>query len=90
MSGRTIEFLEWGSGVSLRRSLKVDLLLHFAVADIWGFLILNPYWFLRAFFKTPNISHATTTGLESAGEKHLNPTVPKLIENLPQPLNTDH
>jgi hypothetical protein len=44
---------------------------------------MNPYWLLRAFVKTPNISHATTTGLESAGEKQLNPTVPELIENLP-------
>jgi hypothetical protein len=44
---------------------------------------MNPYWLLRAFGKTPNISHATTTGLESAGEKQLNPTVPELIENLP-------
>jgi hypothetical protein len=52
------------------------------VADIWGFLILNPYWLLRAFVKTPNISHATTTGLESAGEKHPNPTVSELIENI--------
>jgi len=68
-------------GVSLRRSLKVDLLLTFAVADILGFLLLNPYWLLRAFVKTQNISHATTTGLESAGEKQLNPTVPELIEN---------
>ena len=76
-----IRYLEWGSGVSLRRSLKVDLLLTFAVADIWGFLLMNPYWLLRAFVKTPNISHATTTGLESAGEKQLNPTVPELIEN---------
>ncbi len=27
-------------------------------------------------------SHATKTGLESAGEKQLNPTVSELIENL--------
>jgi hypothetical protein len=60
----------------------VDLLLTFAVADIWGFLLLNPYWLLGAFGKTPNISHATTTGLESAGEKQLNSTAPELIENL--------
>jgi hypothetical protein len=60
----------------------VDLLLTFAVADIWGFLLMNPYWLHRAFGKTPNISHATTTGLESAGENRLNPTVPELIENL--------
>jgi len=60
----------------------VNLLLTFAVVDIWGFLLMNPYWLLRAFGKTPNISHATTTGLESAGEKQLNPTVPELIENL--------
>jgi hypothetical protein len=44
---------------------------------------MKPYWPLHAFGKTPNISHATTTGLESAGEKWLNPTVPELIENLP-------
>jgi hypothetical protein len=44
---------------------------------------MNPYWLLHAFVKTPNISHATTTGLESAGEKQLNPTVPEFIENLP-------
>ncbi len=43
---------------------------------------MNPYWLLRAVVKTPNISHATTTGLESAGEKQLNLTVPELIENL--------
>jgi hypothetical protein len=43
---------------------------------------MDPYWLRRAFVKTPNISHATTTGLESAGEKQLNPTVPELIENL--------
>ena len=72
---KKIGFPEWGSGVSWRRSLKWDLLLTFAVADIWGFLLMNPYWFLRAFVKTPNISHATTTGLESAGEKQLNPTI---------------
>jgi len=36
--GEIIGFLEWGSGVSLRRSLKVDLLFTFAVGDIWGFL----------------------------------------------------
>jgi len=60
----------------------VDLLLTFAVADISGFLLMNPYWLLHAFVKTPNISHATTTGLESAGEKQLNPKVPELIENL--------
>jgi len=52
------------------------------VVDIWGFLLLNPYWLLHVLGKTPNISHATTTGLESAGEKQLNPTVPELIENL--------
>ncbi len=60
----------------------MNLLLTFAVVDIWGFLLMNPYWFLRALGKTPNISHTTTTGLESAGEKQLNPTVPELIENL--------
>ena len=54
----------------------MDLLLTFAVVDIWGFLLMTPYWLLRTFGKTPNISHATTTGLESAGEKQLNPTVP--------------
>jgi hypothetical protein len=43
---------------------------------------MKPYWLLHAFGKTPNISHTTTTGLESAGEKRLNPTVPELIENL--------
>ncbi len=43
---------------------------------------MNPYWLLHAFVKTPNISHAATTGLESAGEKQLNPTVRELIENL--------
>jgi hypothetical protein len=43
---------------------------------------MNPYCLLHAFVKTPNISHAATTGLESAGEKQLNPTVPELIENL--------
>ncbi len=41
---------------------------------------MNPYWLLRAFVKTSNISHAATTGLESAGEKQLNPTVPELVE----------
>jgi hypothetical protein len=45
---------------------------------------MNLYRLLHAFVKTPNISHATTTGLESAGEKYPNPTaVPELIENLP-------
>ncbi len=43
---------------------------------------MNPYWLFRAFAKTPNISHAATTGLESAGEKQLSPTVLELIENL--------
>ena len=80
-----MKFLEWGSGVSLRRSLKVNLPLTFAVVDIWGFLPMNPYWLLRAFAKTPNISHATTTGLESAGEKQLKPMVPELIESLGSP-----
>ncbi len=41
---------------------------------------MNPYWPHHALGKTPNISHATTTGLESAGKKYLNPTVPELIE----------
>jgi len=59
----------------------VDLIFTFAVVDIWGFLLLNPYCLLHAFVKTPNISHATTTGLESAGKKQLNPTVPELFEN---------
>jgi hypothetical protein len=45
---------------------------------------MKPYWPLHAFGKTPNISHATTTGLESAGEKRLNPTVSEFIENLPK------
>jgi len=58
----------------------VDLLLIFAVADIWGFLLLNPYWLLHALGKTPNIRHATRAGLESAGKKHPNPTGPELIE----------
>ncbi len=53
-----------------------------AVVDIWGFLLMNPYWLLHGFDKTPNISHATTTGLESAGKKRLNPTVPEIIENI--------
>jgi hypothetical protein len=43
---------------------------------------MTPYWLLRAFAKTPNISHTATTGLESAGEKHPNHTVTELIENL--------
>ena len=30
--------VEWGSAVSWSRSLKVDLLVALAVADIWGFL----------------------------------------------------
>jgi len=60
----------------------VNLLLTFAVADIWGFLLMTPYWLLLTFGKTPNISHATTTCLESAGEKQLNPTVPEFIEAL--------
>ncbi len=42
----------------------------------------EPYGLPPAFVKALNISHATTTGLESAGEKQLNPTVPELIENL--------
>ena len=67
-------------GVSFRRSLKVDLLLTFAVGDIWGFLLLNPCWLLHASGKTPNISHATTIGLESAEKKRLNPTMPEIIE----------
>ncbi len=74
--------MEWGSGLSWRRSLKVDLLLTFAVGDIWGFFPLNYYWLLCVSGKTPNISHATTTGLESAGKKQLNLTVPEIIENL--------
>jgi hypothetical protein len=52
------------------------------VVDIWGFLLMNPYWLLQTFSKTPNINHATTTGLESAFKKHPNPTVPELIEKL--------
>ena len=87
--GEIIGFPEWGSGVSWRRSLRVNLLLLFAVADIWGFLLLNPYWLLHALGKTPKISHATTTGLESAGKKQLNPTVPKVIENLQKVSPTD-
>jgi hypothetical protein len=47
-----------------------------------GFSPDESYWLLHAFGKTPNISHATTTGLESAGKKQLNPTVPELIENI--------
>jgi len=43
---------------------------------------MNPYWLLCAFGKTPNISYAMTTGLESLVKKQLNPTVPKFIENL--------
>ncbi len=43
---------------------------------------MNPYWLLRAFVKAPNISHAATTGLESAGKKWPNPTMPEFIENL--------
>ena len=31
---------------------------------------------------SPNIRHATTTGLESAFKKKLNPTVAKFIEKL--------
>jgi hypothetical protein len=62
----------------------VDLILTFSVADIWGFLILNLYWLLHAFVKTPNISHATKTGLESAFKKQLSPTVLGPIENSPQ------
>jgi hypothetical protein len=41
----------------------------------------DPYWLRHAFIKNPNISHATTAGLESAGEKQLNPTVSELIES---------
>jgi len=47
-----------------------------------GFSPNESYWLLHSFGKTPNISHATTTGLESAGKKRLNPTVPDIIENL--------
>jgi len=47
-----------------------------------GFSPDESYWLLHAFGKTPNISHTTTTGLESAGKKQLNPTVPELIENI--------
>jgi hypothetical protein len=43
---------------------------------------MNPYWLLRAFVKTTNISHATTIGLESTEKKQLNPAVSELIENL--------
>jgi hypothetical protein len=47
-----------------------------------GFSPNDPYWLFRAFFKTPNISHATTTGLESAFKKQLNSTVLEPIEKL--------
>jgi len=60
----------------------VNLLLSFAVVDIWGFLLLNPYWLLHDLGKTPNISHVTAIGLESAFKRQLNPTVPELIQNL--------
>ncbi len=45
---------------------------------------MNPYSLRRAFVKTPNISHATTTGLENAFKKQLNPAVRELIEKLPE------
>jgi hypothetical protein len=48
-------FLEWGSGVSFRRSLKVNLLLPSAVVDIWGFLPMNPIGFSMVSAK-PQIS----------------------------------
>ena len=32
-----------GSGVSFRRSLKVNLPLTLAVADIWGFLLVSSH-----------------------------------------------
>jgi hypothetical protein len=41
--GEIIGYPEWGSGVSCRRSLKWDLRLTFAVVDIWGFHLMNPY-----------------------------------------------
>jgi len=47
-----------------------------------GFSPNQSYWLLHGFGKTPNISHATTTGLESAGKKRLNPTVREIIENI--------
>jgi hypothetical protein len=49
-----------------------------------GFSHKDPYWFLRAYDKTQNISHATKTGLESAFKKQLSPTVLGPIENSPQ------
>jgi len=52
------------------------------VADIWGFLLMAPFELLHAFGKTPNIGHAPTTGLESAGKKWPDTTVPWIIENL--------
>ncbi len=55
---------------------------HFRSGLYLGFSPDESYWLLHAFGKTPNINHATTTGLESAGEKQLNPTVSELIENL--------
>ncbi len=60
------------------------------MADIRGFLLMNPYWLLRALVKTSNISHATTTGLESVFKKHPNATVLKPIENLCQILVAVH
>ena len=48
-------FLEWGSGVSFRRSLKVNLPLTSAVVDIWGFLLMNPIGFSMVSAK-PQIS----------------------------------
>jgi hypothetical protein len=43
---------------------------------------MNPYKLLRAFGKAPNISHASTAGLESAFKKWPNVTVPEFIEKL--------
>ena len=48
-------FVEWGSGVSFRRSLKVNLPLTSAVVDIWGFLLMNPIGFSMVSAK-PQIS----------------------------------
>jgi hypothetical protein len=60
-------------------------------SSFWQWLIFGVFSgcsheLLHAFDKTPNIGHAPTTGLESAGKKWPNTTVPEIIENLPQEL----
>jgi hypothetical protein len=56
-------------------------------SSFWQWLIFGVFFccaheFLHTFGKTPNIGYASTIGLEGAGKKWSNTTVPEIIENL--------